>query len=276
MRNYPTLFMLLLCFACSDRKDHANRSAAHPRRVRIHGKEVYYEEYGKGTPLLILCGGGIQRSVKDFEKCIPGLSEHYRIIVADTPGQGKSEQPDSLTYAVIHETMSELIDALTLDSLYVMGWSDGGIVGILLAESRPDKVKKVIAVGPNNGKRGFSLPPGVPLDSVVAPSLEIYQKMNEDVVKNYSATPGRDWRLQVSGLNKMWYAEEYFSPSIYERIKIPVMIVLGDRDDISIEHGTEMYRSIKGSQFCVLPNTTHEVFTERPGLINQIAFDFFR
>jgi pimeloyl-ACP methyl ester carboxylesterase len=74
----------------------------------------------------------------------------------------------------------------------------------------------------------------------------------------------------------MWYAKEYFSDSIYARIKIPVMIVIGDRDDISLEHGAEMYRLIKGSQYCVLPNTTHDVFAEKPDLINKIAIDFFK
>ena len=54
------------------------------------------------------------------------------------------------------------------------------------------------------------------------------------------------------------------------------MIVLGDRDVISIEHGVEMYRQIKRSQYCVLPNTTHEVFAEKPDLISKIATDFFK
>ena len=74
----------------------------------------------------------------------------------------------------------------------------------------------------------------------------------------------------------VYQKESYFSDSIYGRINIPVMIVLGDRDDIITEHGLEMHRLIKGSQFCVLPNTSHEVFTERPDLINKIAIDFFK
>jgi pimeloyl-ACP methyl ester carboxylesterase len=72
------------------------------------------------------------------------------------------------------------------------------------------------------------------------------------------------------------YQKEYFPTSVYDGITIPVMIVLGDRDVISIEHGLEMYRLIKNSQYCVLPNTTHEVFAERPDLINKVAIDFFK
>ena len=74
----------------------------------------------------------------------------------------------------------------------------------------------------------------------------------------------------------MVYAKEYFSSDVYASIKIPVMIVVGDRDMISIEHGLEMSRSIKNAQYCVLPNTSHEVFTEKPELINKIAMEFLR
>ena len=79
----------------------------------------------------------------------------------------------------------------------------------------------------------------------------------------------------VNNINKMVYEKEYFPTSVYDGINIQVMIVLGDRDMISIEHGLEMHRLIKNSQYCVLPNTTHEGFAERPDLINEIAINFF-
>jgi pimeloyl-ACP methyl ester carboxylesterase len=77
-------------------------------------------------------------------------------------------------------------------------------------------------------------------------------------------------------MNQYVYQKEYFPNSVYDGINIPVMIVLGDRDMISIEHGLEMHNLIKNSQYCVLPNTSHEVFDERPDLINKIAIDFFK
>ena len=264
--------LLTNCEVENKKSDYGSNGGAY---INIRGKKVYYEEYGKGMPLLLLSGGGHSRSIKDFAPCIPGLSEHFRIIAPDTPAQGLSEQPDSISYEILTETMSQLIDSLSVDSLYVMGWSDGGIVGILLAERRADKVRKVIAVGANNGKRGFNIPPEIPLESVVPPSKEVFEKLNKPLIEDYSKLPGKDWVKLLESLSKMVYADEYFSPSIYGRIKIPVMIVVGDRDDISIQHGEEMYKAIKGSQFCVLPNTSHEVFKERPHLINPIAIDFF-
>jgi pimeloyl-ACP methyl ester carboxylesterase len=245
--------------------------------ININGKNIYYEEYGQGTPLLLLSGGGINRSIRDFGKCIPELSKHYRVIAPDTPGQGRSEQTDSLSYDLLTDFMSQLIDSLNVDSAYVMGWSDGGIVSLLLADRRADKIKKAIAVGANNGLRGFEMPEGFPIDSEKPPTLEYWASINKKDIEWYNTlSPKKDWRILVNNLNKMVYAKEYFSTSVYDNIHVPVMILLGDRDMISVEHGLEMNRLIKNSQYCVLPNTTHEVFDEKPDLINKIAIDFFK
>lgn len=270
-----TIQILFTC--CNTRTDKIVYGSNGGKHVSIFNKKIYYEEYGEGTPLILLSGGGLNRSIKDFENCIPGLAKHYRVIAPDTPGQGRSEQADTLTYGILLEFASKLIDSLKIDSAYVMGWSDGGIVGILLAEKRPDKIRKVIAVGANNGIRR-AIPPDIPIDSVYPMTLDYFEKNNKELIERYTnMLPRKDWRKFMNDANAMVYQKEsYFSDSIYGRIDIPVMIVLGDRDDIIVEHGLEMHRLIKGSELCILPNTTHEVFSEKPDLINKIAIDFFK
>jgi len=271
------ILVALLWTSCNTAKDNIEYGSNGGKQLSIFNKKIYYEEYGQGTPLILLSGGGLNRSIKDFEYCIPGLAKHYRVIAPDTPGQGRSEQADTLTYEVLLEFTSRLIDSLKIDSAYVMGWSDGGIVGILLAEKRPDKVRKVIAVGANNGIRR-AIPPDIPIDSVYPMTLDYFEKNNKELIERYTNLPPRkDWRKFVTDANAMVYQKEsYFSDSIYGRINIPVMIVLGDRDVIIVEHGLEMHRLIENSQYCVLPNTSHEVFAEKPDLINKIAIDFFK
>jgi pimeloyl-ACP methyl ester carboxylesterase len=271
---FGIILSYLLLASCATKSDHSINKG---RTLTINDRKLYFEEYGQGAPLIVLSGGGLHRSIKDFEKCIPSLSQHYRVILPDTPGQGRSEQTDSLSYNILTDVMSQLIDSLNLDSTYVMGLSDGGIVSLLLAEGRPDKVRKAIAVGANNGTRGFVLPDGFDLDSVKMPSVDQWAVYHKEDIESYNALqPKKDWRKMAANLNLMWYAKEYFPSSVYDRINIPVMIVLGDRDDISIDHGQEMYRLIKGSQLCILPNTSHEVFAERPEIIATIATEFFK
>lgn len=271
------ILISLLWTGCSTELAKIDYGSNNGKCIIINDRKIYFEEYGQGTPLLLLSGGGINRSIRDFGKCIPELSKHYRVIAPDTPGQGRSEQTDSLSYGLLTDFMSQLIDSLKIDSGYVMGWSDGAIVGLLLADKRADKIKKVIAAGANNGMRGFVIPEGFPLDSVKPPTMEYWASMNEKDIEWYNTLlPKKDWRILVNNMNKMVYAKEYFPTSVYDSINIPVMIVLGDQDMISIEHGQEMHKLIKNSQYCVLPNTTHEVFTEQPDLISTIAIDFFK
>jgi hypothetical protein len=74
----------------------------------------------------------------------------------------------------------------------------------------------------------------------------------------------------------VYQKDAYFPDCIYGLINTPVKIVIDDMDDIIAEHELVLHRLIKGSQFCILPDTTQEVFSEKPGLINKIAIDFFK
>jgi pimeloyl-ACP methyl ester carboxylesterase len=121
--------------------------------ISIFNTPIYYEEYGKGTPLILLQGG--MGGIEDFALCIPDLSKHFRVIAPDTPGQGRSELADSMSYELMAEYISKFIDALKLDSAYVIGWSDGGNTGLILGSNRPDKIKKVLASGANYKLSGY-------------------------------------------------------------------------------------------------------------------------
>ena len=242
--------------------------------ITLHGTKIYYEQYGSGAPLLLLQGGGINRSAKDFSQCVPELAKRYRVIIPDTPGQGRSELADSLSYDLLTAYTSSLIDELKLDSVYVIGFSDGAIVGLLLAEKHSDKVKKVIAVGANNGVSAV-LPPGIDASAVTPFTFEDWENRNKDVIAEYMKILPRDYKKLFDDENKMWYAVEYFPNTLLERIDIPVMIAQGDHDDIRVEHAVQLHRLVKNSQLCIIPNTSHDVFDEQPELITKISIKFF-
>jgi pimeloyl-ACP methyl ester carboxylesterase len=241
--------------------------------VSIFHKKIYYEEYGKGTPLIMLEGG--MKSIRDFSMCIPELMKHFRVIAPDDPGQGRSEMLDTMTYDLLAEYVSKLIDILKLDSAYVIGWSDGGIAALILSVKRPDKIKKVLVSGANYTKYGY-----VSSDStkdtlrLLAPD---YQLPPEDQkwADGYFIANRASWRKIVNDRMVMWYQESLFPKELFNQMKIPIMIVSGDRDMIKLEHSIEMYRLIKKGQLCILPNTDHDVFNEKPELISEIALQFF-
>lgn len=242
--------------------------------ISILNKKIYYEEYGKGIPLILLEGG--MKSIKDFSLCIPELSKHFRVIAPDDPGQGRSEMLDTMTYSLLAEYVSKLIDILKLDSAYVIGWSDGGIAALILSVKRSDKIKKVLVSGANYTKNAY-----VSSDSTKKDTLQLlapdYQLPPEDQkwADGYFIANRAKWRKIINDRIIMWYQENLFPKELFSEIKIPVMIVSGDRDMIKLEHSIEMYRLIKKGQLCILPATSHDVFNEKPDLIDNIAIHFF-
>jgi len=118
------------------------------RFYNIRGIKMYCEVYGSGQPLLIIHGNG--GSLRDFVYQIPYFSKKYKVIVADSRSQGRSADPgDSLTYEMMADDYAALLTALAIDSALVIGWSDGGIEGLLLAIRHPEKVKKLAITGAN-------------------------------------------------------------------------------------------------------------------------------
>src|SRR4249919_1343031 len=141
---YHLFFITILIFVAGDTagQQSVKYGSNNGKYVSIFNKKIYYEEYGKGAPLILLEGG--MKSIKDFSLCIPELAKHFRVIAPDDPGQGMSEMLDTMTYDLLATYVSKLIDLLKLDSAYVIGWSDGGIAALILTTKRPDKVKKIL------------------------------------------------------------------------------------------------------------------------------------
>ncbi len=276
MNRLQKILLITTClFSCSAfGQQSVNYGSNNGQYVSIFNKKIYYEEYGKGTPLILLEGG--MKTIKDFSLCIPKLQEHFRVIAPDDPGQGRSQMLDTMTYDLLAEYVSKLIDILKLDSAYVIGWSDGGIAALILATKRPDKIKKVLASGANYTKYGY-----ISSDSTKKDTIQLlgpdYKLSTEDQkwADSFFIANRKDWKKVVNDRIIMWYQPFLFPKELFGKMNIPVMIVSGDRDMIKLEHSIEMYRLIKKGELCVLPNTSHDVFSEKPELIDNIAINFF-
>lgn len=116
--------------------------------MATRGIKLYYEIYGQGKPLLMIHGNG--GSLANFKYQIPYFAKHYKVIAVDSRAQGKSvDSSSTLNYEMMADDMMALLDAMHIDSAYVIGWSDGGINGLLLAIRHPEKVKKLAITGAN-------------------------------------------------------------------------------------------------------------------------------
>lgn len=217
--------------------------------------KLYYEVYGKGEPLVLL-HGGVYGYIDEFEPFIKRFEEKFQVICIATRGHGKSEagqQP--FTYQQRAEDAYKTIRSITKDSVIVLGFSDGAYSGLKLATLHPELVKKMVVIGAGD-----------------FPQSETPRKFNyttAGLMKYDSAffahrvalmpEPAR-WGEILSKLNKL-YNEDFVSTETFEKIKCPVLVMLGDRDDnVKVEAAVKCARAIRNAQLSIIPGCHHVVF----------------
>lgn len=236
--------------------------------VEVNDAKLYYETYGDGTPLILLHGG--LGSISNFKAVIPELSGHFKVIAIDSPGHGRSEQIDSISYNIMAEHIAVFIDKLGLSNLSIVGYSDGAITGLLVSHLRPNKVSKLI-FGAGALSPVASKPEGLAMLKNF--SADLLPPEWEEAYREKSPNPDY-WNQFIKDSKKMWLEEVWIPREILPELKCKVLVLFGDRDQfIPLEHAMEIYKLIPKSELSVLPNIPHEMFNF-PAIINPILINF--
>ncbi|WP_020599386.1 alpha/beta fold hydrolase [Spirosoma panaciterrae] len=228
----------------------------------IRGFRMYYEIYGAGKPLLLIHGNG--GSIDNFRNQIPYFAKSYKVIAVDSRAQGKSADPsDSLTYEMMADDLNALLNTLHLDSCYVIGWSDGGIDGLLLAMRHPEKVKKLAITGANLW----------PDTTAIEPDLFHWIVSANDSLARVTQTPAV--KAQKKLLNLM-VLHPHISTTDLKQVKCPTLVIGGDNDVILPTHTLVIARAIPKAYLWILPNSGHSTLIRYKDLFNRTVGDFFK
>ncbi len=229
----------------------------------IRGFKMYAETYGSGQPLLIIHGNG--GSINNFVYQIPYFSKNYKVIVADSRAQGKSfDFKDSLTYEMMADDYAALLTAMKIDSAYVIGWSDGGINGLLLAIRHPEKVKKLAITGANLVPDNTAVPQEI-WDMVRPAQAELKAKANKKISE----------KAQLKLLNLLC-DEPHISDMQLKTISCPTLVIGGDHDVIKVEHTFHIYSTLSKAYLWILPNSGHSTPLVYKDEFNNKIDQFFK
>ncbi len=223
--------------------------------VQAKDAKIYYEVYGKGQSILIL-HGGLFGSTVEMADFIDQLKQNYQVIAISLRGHGKSElgtDPISLEQRA-NDAMA-VINAVTKDSVTLLGFSDGGYAAYQLASTYPNRVKKMIVIGAGE------LYPGVREFNFTAKQAMSFDKAFFEQQLKLMPEPNRLEDL-FAGVNTC-YSKLTVGKDLLGNIKCPVLVMAGDKDDSNpVERVVKAARFIPKHQICIIPNTTHECFTE--------------
>ncbi|MBI2272947.1 MAG: alpha/beta hydrolase [Bacteroidetes bacterium] len=210
----------------------------------IRGFKMYCEVYGEGEPLLIIHGNG--GDISNFKENIPYFSQHYKTIIADSRVHGKStDNGDSLSYEMMADDYAALLSAMKVESANVIGWSDGGINGLLLAMRYPEKVKKLAITGANLQPDTNAVYPEV--WDLIKPT---YQRLQKKAIK--TQTEKTEWKLM-----RLLVEQPNISLASLRTIQCPTLVIGGDHDVIKEEHTMLIYKNIPKAYLWILPNSGH-------------------
>lgn len=237
-----------------------NQKAGH--YVKTRGFKMYYEIYGTGSPLLIIHGNG--GSINNFLYQIPYFSKSYKVIVADSRAQGKSiDNSDSLSYEMMADDLNALLDTLHLSSTYVIGWSDGGINGLLLAIRHPGKVKKLAVTGANLW----------PDTTAVDPFIYKWALNLNDSLAKEQQTPAIKNERKLAHLLSF---EPHITVEQLHTITCPTLVIGGDHDVLLPQHTLLIAQSIPNSYLWIIPNSGHSTPIYYKEQFNAVVANFFK
>jgi len=208
----------------------------------VNGIQLFFRTYGRGDPVVLIHGGLSDSRV--WRAQIERLSTNHEVIVVDSRGQGRSTRTKApITYDLMADDYLALFDRLGLDKVALVGWSDGGIIGLDIAIRHPERLSRLFVQAANASPDGVV---GFDPDRTAIPELRHYDTVEEEI-------------------EALWANEPNFTAAELASIAVPTEIVIGDHDEaITREHTEYLAATIPNARLLVLPDVGHSAPVEDP------------
>ncbi len=239
--------------------------------VDIAGVNTWYEDEGSGEPLVLLHGGMCTNETWGAQ--IPVLGERFRVVAPERRGHGHTADVDGpWTYADMATDTTGFLEEVVGGTAHLVGWSDGGIVGLLVAIGRPDLVAKLVVIGTNYDIAGVASEAEVVMAKMTpdSPDMAMFRSLYE----KYSPDGPAHWPVVFGKFMDMVQREPHIAVGDLARIQAPTLVLVGDDDLVSLEHTIALFRAIPRAELAVVPGTSHTVLMEKPEILNRLVLDF--
>ena len=198
-------------------------------KININNININYEVYGEGEPIILLHGNSETHHI--FDVLVEKLKENYKVYAIDSRCHGDSDNPQDISYDLMTRDVIEFIKKLKIEKPILYGFSDGGIIGILIAIRERELLSKLIISGANIYPSGMK-------KSMLYLSKIIYFFTRNKLFKMMIKEPN----IKIEDLRK---------------IKTPTVVLAGEKDVILSEHTKLIADNINGSTLEIIPNENH-------------------
>ena len=223
----------------------------------VNGIQMYYATYGAGDPVLLIHGGLGFGDIWSAQ--VTDLMKDHLVIVADSRGHGRSTRTEApFGYDLMASDYLALLDYLKLEKVDLVGWSDGGIIGLDIAMNHPERLKHLFAQAANITTDGVN--PAVNTDTVFGS----YITWMSEVYPKVSPTPDQ-FDAFVTQIGTMWATQPNWTNAQVAAIAVPTAIVVGDHDEAILpDHTAKIASLIPGAKLVILPQVSHFAMLQDP------------
>jgi pimeloyl-ACP methyl ester carboxylesterase len=228
----------------------------HSGHAPVNGIKIWYASYGRGQPVIFLHGGLANSNY--WGNQVQALAPHYRVIVMDSRGHGRSTRDDRpFGYDLMAADVLALMDYLKIPKAAAVGWSDGAILGLDIAIHHPERLTKLFAFAANSDPSGVE-------DVSQSPTFNAYIARAKKEYEKLSSTPDQ-YASFLEQISRMWATQPHFTADQLARITVPIWIVDGDHDEAIKRENTEfMAAQIPNAGLLLQPQVSHFAFLQDP------------
>ena len=239
--------------------------------LQVSNGSVWYDEQGRGDPLVLLHGGAVD--ARFFEHNVGPLAEHFRVITTDLWGHGRSADRDGrFSLDSFAADVAALIERVAGGPAHVLGHSIGAAVALILALQRPDLVRQLIQISGGFNTEAEIGTEGIPIDTMVESTVTFlgstYGAVSPDGEAHFPVVVRKDFELSSR--------EPRLSVDELGALTARSLVMYADDDITALEHALEFYRAIPAAELAIVPGTSHFLLQEKAALCNAIILDFLR
>lgn len=245
----------------------------------VRGFEIYYELHGpeEAEPLLLFNGAfGVIGPNSDWSYQLGRFAQEFRLIAFEHRGHGRTSNPanEFTDYGVLADDAIALLQHLNLPKAHMVGFSDGAITLLDLAQRYPETVDTLVLVGANyywDDEVVLTALNGLHPDYIE----QNYPAWAKTLEEQHGYQGTGYWKTLALQLREMWLTQPNYTVEGMGRITAPTLVMTGQRDPYGNLHQTlDIHKAIKDSELCILPGASHPAMSQRPEIATLLILDF--
>ena len=210
--------------------------------IQLEGQILSYEKDGEGSPVILLHGNGESHEI--FDVLSQQLTKNHTVYAIDSRGQGGSATPNSYHYKDMAKDVILFITSLEIEKPSIIGFSDGGVIALLVAMERSDLLSSIVVCGANLSPKGLK-------GSALREIKKLYKKNGSPLVQ-------------------MMLVEPNINESELQKISVPTLICAGDDDMIKPKETEKIFHNMPGAKGHIFKNATHSRYVEHSDALMSV------